>query len=272
MLSRGGRTRTFEKMKRCKKRREPGRLLPRIPNDVALDLIAAKLSWGDCRRLAAVSRAWNRAIQSRAVHDARVRRHSTEALLLLSYKPSKFCRAISIYSIRENRAYELPPPRDVDGRLSPASSCISLDGKLYILGGESLGVPSASMIEPGNEVYVLDLVGRTKWERCASMIEPRTNFGCGVIDGKIYVFGGFGHKRTVCGSEVYDPKKDTWSPIKAMPLLRFDHQVATVGGKLIVYGGKFFEWNGRGPWNKYDHSTESSGIHDNCSGRGSGKG
>lgn len=38
------------------------------------------------------------------------------------------------------------------------------------------------------------------------MLEARLSFGAGVIDGKIYVFGGISRGIPVSGSEVYDPK------------------------------------------------------------------
>lgn len=43
------------------------------------------------------------------------------------------------------------------------------------------------------------------------------------------------------GSEVFDPVANSWSPIKPMPSLRFEHRVAAVGDELFVYGGKVFD-------------------------------
>lgn len=42
---------------------------------------------------------------------------------------------------------------------------------------------------------MLDVAGqkelrRGQWKQCASMLARRMGFGCGALDGKIYVFGG----------------------------------------------------------------------------------
>ncbi|CAM6096766.1 unnamed protein product [Calypogeia fissa] len=73
------------------------------------------------------------------------------------------------------------------------------------------------------------------------MPEPKMNFGCATAaDGKIYVMGGMTGCKIVCGSEVYDPKEDTWSPMKPIPSLRTDQFVALVGEEFLVHGGHIY--------------------------------
>lgn len=62
-----------------------------------------------------------------------------------------------------------------------------------------------------NEAGVLDLAGQRQWKQCASMEEPRMLFGCGVMQGKIYVCRGLSSTsftaQPVFGSKVYDPQE-----------------------------------------------------------------
>lgn len=66
---------------------------------------------------------------------------------------------------------------------------------------------------------------------------PREELECGVLDGKIYVFGRERLDWVWSGSgpEVYDPKENTWSATKQPPSLRSDVQVEAMGDELVVH-------------------------------------
>jgi len=70
------------------------------------------------------------------------------------------------------------------------------------------------------------------------MPTPRAEVASAVVDGKIYIIGGFtknGQNSDLI--EVYDPASDTWSSIDPMPE-RLDHVMAAATyGKLYVIGG-----------------------------------
>ena len=70
------------------------------------------------------------------------------------------------------------------------------------------------------------------------MPTPRAEVASAVIDGRIFIVGGFtenGQNSDIV--EVYDPVTDTWSSIEPMPE-RLDHAMAAaVNGKLYVIGG-----------------------------------
>lgn len=209
-------------------------LLPGIPNELTLDHIASKLSWRAIHTLPSVSRAWQLAIQNRQVYNARVRFNSTTTLVAVDHSVGAQS-FIALYSMEERCFYFLPSIPHVDGGIPSLCQCVSLDGRLYVLGGRK---KQHSLLKLGSQnVYVMDLVGRRQWRQCASMHKPRENFTCGVSDGKIYVFGGCSLGETVSLSEVYDPKVDAWSPIKSMLSLRRSNHVAAVGEELCVYGG-----------------------------------
>ncbi|CAM6116351.1 unnamed protein product [Calypogeia fissa] len=217
-------------------------LFPGLPNHITLENIAPKLSWRVFHTLSSVSRSWKQAFESHQVHDARVSSHSTETLVVLQHRPSWDREATAeLFSTKDDSCYQLPPIPDVDiltGR--GRGHWISLGTKIYAVGAVRNALKKNSMVA-STEVYVLDFAGPREWKQCASMQEERNEFGCGVIDGKIYVFGGTLDGYPVSGSEVYDPNEDNWSPITPMTSWRFRHQVATIGKQLVVYGGMFYD-------------------------------
>ncbi|CAM6095294.1 unnamed protein product [Calypogeia fissa] len=206
-------------------------LIPRLPDEITLDKIAPKLSWIDFRSLALVSRAWLHAIRSHQVYEARVRAHSTETFVMIRFSPCLSRDAIALYSMRENIYYELAPVPQCGRGIPSISKFVSSKGKVFTVGGRCLC----------QQVQVLDLAGQRGWRQCASMLEPKLVFGFGSdADGKIYVMGGMCNAKLVCGSEVYDPKEDTWSRMKPMPSLRTHQFVSLVREELFVHGGRIY--------------------------------
>ncbi|KJF46610.1 kelch repeat protein [Bacillus altitudinis] len=78
----------------------------------------------------------------------------------------------------------------------------------------------------------------TGWTKRADLPEERINAGVGVVDGKIYVFGGASEKNTLNNQTfMYDPKKDAWEEKASMPRFRTGGTYATVGNKIYLIGG-----------------------------------
>ncbi|CAM6122965.1 unnamed protein product [Calypogeia fissa] len=209
----------------------PQDLIPGIPNDVTWSKIVPKLSWRALQILPSVSRAWCDAIRSRQVYNVRARDPSTEMLVLVNYAFSTdstfFCNGIAVYSMRDNTFIALPPIPDGSLGFSEGCQSVSLGGKIYVLGGQFRG---------SCNVYALDLNVPKQWRRCANMIDPRAGFGCSVMDGKIYAFGGSRcNEILVLESEVYDSKTDTWSSISPRPTrLRFCDRVENMGDEFLL--------------------------------------
>lgn len=207
-------------------------LLPGIPDDVALHVICPKLSWKESYGLSSVSRAWLDAIRSRKVYDARVRSHSTETFLIVNL--DRLSGGIALWSTRGNFLVKLPPIRHRSHHM------VSLDGRIYLVGmAKNVGRDFNNWDSfISDEVFVLDVAGRGQWRKCASMGEPRTQFRCALMHGKIYVCGGYKIEtiyRKFCGSEVYNPETDLWSPIKPMPERHFQ-KTPIVGQEMFVRG------------------------------------
>ncbi|KAH0847889.1 hypothetical protein HID58_091681 [Brassica napus] len=82
-----------------------------------------------------------------------------------------------------------------------------------------------------DEVWCYDFVKR-RWGPRAPMLVPRSMFACCVLEGKIFVAGGFTTcRKSISGAEVYDPESDVWSSI---PDLHRTHNSACSG--LVVKG------------------------------------
>lgn len=76
------------------------------------------------------------------------------------------------------------------------------------------------------------------WTKRADLPEERINAGVGVVDGKIYLFGGASEKNKLNNQTfMYDPKKDVWEEKTSMPRNRTGGTYATVGKKIYLIGG-----------------------------------
>ncbi|CAM6123521.1 unnamed protein product [Calypogeia fissa] len=197
--------------KRCPPLEAPcEQLLPGISNDITLNEIVPKVKAKMFSVLKKVSHGWYNAIRTRQVYDARVCAHSTETFIIFDHfkdyedkgVSEEYFKAISLYSVKEKVVHELPPIPNVAGGIPVSCQCVSLEGKIYVVGGRVVDLFGTGT----NKVYVMDMVEEICWKECASMKEPREEFGCGVLDGKIYVFGGCHGNEPVSGSEVYDRK------------------------------------------------------------------
>ena len=116
-----------------------------------------------------------------------------------------------------------------------------VEDKIYIIGGslfENRGGPFGL-----STVEVYDTQTNT-WQRAADMPTPRTNAKAAVVNGKIYVFGGYNSKDNFLQNwkmadhvEAYDPLTDTWTQKKEMPISRFYFGLGVVAEKVYLIGG-----------------------------------
>jgi N-acetylneuraminic acid mutarotase len=59
-----------------------------------------------------------------------------------------------------------------------------------------------------------------------------------IVDGKIYMIGGFPtHNSVTTANEMYDPATDTWTSMTSMPEGRCANAICTYDGKIYVFGG-----------------------------------
>jgi N-acetylneuraminic acid mutarotase len=105
-----------------------------------------------------------------------------------------------------------------------------VDGKIYVIGGSQASSPDSNHVRT---VEVYDPATDT-WSQNGDMPTPRGAGFSSVVDGKIYVFGGYGASQSV---DEYDPSTDTWTVKSGMPTARHAHCTSALDGKIYVIGG-----------------------------------
>jgi RNA polymerase sigma factor (sigma-70 family) len=106
-------------------------------------------------------------------------------------------------------------------------------GNGYGLGSE---IPSLQ-----NALFMSPQAG-DKWTRKADMPTARSYLSSSVVDGKIYVIGGYTDKDILSTVEEYDPVADKWTKKANMPTARCGLATSVVNGKIYAIGG--FSING----------------------------
>ncbi|CAM6120242.1 unnamed protein product [Calypogeia fissa] len=240
-------------------------LIPGIPNEITLSQISTKLPRVDIDNLASVSRSWCNAIRSRKVYDHRVRSQSTEGCVYCDNSREEHVQTIKIYARDTKHRLKLPPLtsehyareglapriRTVNGwehhtpRPDEITQQVALDGKLYVLWGLD------------GKVNVLDVAGHRLWKQCADMLKPRRTFGSGSIAGKIFVYGGGVAHVSNGGTELYNPKEDTWTKIRTIAPLRSSPLAGRLRREIF--------WHVTGCWPSspsHDHNTDGLEVYD----------
>ncbi|MBI3659855.1 hypothetical protein HY230_05215 [Candidatus Acetothermia bacterium] len=83
-------------------------------------------------------------------------------------------------------------------------------------------------------------IRKGKWTTKAALPTPRTEVqGTAVLNGKIYVAGGYNRLRgrMLRTVEVYDPATDSWDSVADLPSPRASAAAIACGKNLLVYGG-----------------------------------
>jgi N-acetylneuraminic acid mutarotase len=104
----------------------------------------------------------------------------------------------------------------------------AIGGKFYVAGGRS-GILAASALE------VYDPQTNT-WTILSSMPTGRSGIAAGVLNNKLYVFGGE-DPRLFSEVEVYDPATDTWQQVAPMRTPRHGIFAAVIGNVIYIPGG-----------------------------------
>merc|ERR1712194_452723 len=112
-----------------------------------------------------------------------------------------------------------------------------VDGKIYVLGGvrddpddedEQVTTDRTDAYDPAAD----------NWQQMAAMPTSRSWHAAAVLDGKIYVTGGYTSSGESSNAvEAYDPVADTWSTLASLSKPRVCHASAVVRDKLYVFGG-----------------------------------
>ena len=111
------------------------------------------------------------------------------------------------------------------------SATATFNGKIYVIGGD-IGTAET------DKVQIYDTTNDS-WTYGLEKPTAVSLAGAAVIDGKIYVSGGWRSSTGVTQNtlEVYDPVQNAWTSGPAMPGTRAGAGVAAVNGKLYVISG-----------------------------------
>jgi N-acetylneuraminic acid mutarotase len=129
---------------------------------------------------------------------------------------------------------------------------------LYVMGGGKAGGLPGNPV-PMGEVRAYN-VATNSWAWKRDMPAVRYEMNAGVINGKIYVPGGFTNQRRPTGSlYVYDPASDTWSRKRDMPVPGGAGVTGVIGGKLYVvtFNSLFNGPSGVANFFRYDPAKDS---------------
>jgi DNA-binding CsgD family transcriptional regulator/N-acetylneuraminic acid mutarotase len=121
---------------------------------------------------------------------------------------------------------QMPTPRE---RLAVAIH----EDKMYAIAGDTPGGVTGAV-----EIYD---PGDNTWKAGASKPTPVSNVAAAVVDGLIYVPGGYtSTEEVITATEVYNPANDTWDTRAPLPAPLCAYAIAAIDGKLFVFGG----WDG----------------------------
>jgi len=112
----------------------------------------------------------------------------------------------------------------------------TVNGKIYLFGGASgwdYAVNSPEEFCRTNEVYN---PATDTWTTKSSIPSQRWGSSSCVVNGKIYVIGGY-NNTSLSTVEEYDPATDTWTTKSPMPTPRWGLTTGTVNGKIYAIGG-----------------------------------
>ena len=146
--------------------------------------------------------------------------------------------AVSVSAQMQGRWVRLAPIPQANEEYDSAVA----NGKLYLMGGNPVGVGGKQGAPPGL-VFEYDPAA-DRWTKKNNMPQPAHHNALVGYNGKVYVFGG-GVQRQPGGPTQfpidnaweYDPAADSWRALAPMPGRRLAAAAVESGGKIYVMGG-----------------------------------
>ena len=115
-----------------------------------------------------------------------------------------------------------------------------VNGEIYAIGG--LG---SSPIQEQSDLYLSSVEvfnpKTNQWQEGTEMSAPKALHTASVIDGKIYVIGGYFTKdnefKKLSTIEIYDPTTDHWTQDQDLPMGKWGHKTEVIDGQVYIFGG-----------------------------------
>jgi N-acetylneuraminic acid mutarotase len=115
-------------------------------------------------------------------------------------------------------------------------SCVNRIRVLFAPAGFGLALSLAIQVWAQQPSLTL---AKGTWTMLPSMLAPQNEAAVAVIDGRIYVMGGFGpgSDAPITRVQVFDVARNQWSEGTPLPEPMHHHGAAVVGGKIYLVGG-----------------------------------
>ncbi len=110
-----------------------------------------------------------------------------------------------------------------------ALAMVAIDGKLFAIGGgNGSRLSSVERFDPKSG----------QWQFVSRMRKGRFWHGAAVLNGQIYVCGGFGSGGRLRDCECYEPERNRWETVAAMNRRRRSFNLVAMNGRLYAVGGR----------------------------------
>lgn len=136
--------------------------------------------------------------------------------------------------------------------------CETVNGKIYVLGGGTVSNTGGTVLSVVEEY---DPTTNT-WTAKANMPRARTGHASSVVNGQIYVMGGFNPASNLPGGlvdtvDVYNPATNTWATRSAdLPTLRDNLSASSLNGVIYVIGGQSSDGGALSTVEVYDPASD----------------
>ena len=128
-------------------------------------------------------------------------------------------------------AWRLKAP--LPARRARANGASVIAGKIYVSGGR-YRKDDADSVAKSLFVYT---PSTNTWEQKADMPAPSFGGVQAVIDGKLYVVGGFSGNTLLTRMDAYNPATNSWTRKASLPKARYSAAAAVANGILYLLGG-----------------------------------
>jgi N-acetylneuraminic acid mutarotase len=195
---------------------------------VFLDLCAGTF---DCPWSAGAPMPWPLTGHATAVHAGKI-------YLFGGRSPPGPCCSDAVYAY-DPVANEWTPKRQMPAASRGPAATHTIGDKIYVVIG------SNDLLQLENKLYAYDPV-TDQWSARAARPTYRAHFASAVVNGLLYVMGGYGRVDNGPGIfdgelkshvEIYDPATDRWSTGAPLPTALAHGQACVFSNQLYVFGG-----------------------------------
>ena len=127
--------------------------------------------------------------------------------------------------------------------INHARSCAAIsvvNGEIYAIGGRGW---SGIQSEPDPYLASVEVFNlkTNQWQEITEMPTPRTSHTASIVDGKVYVIGGYVQEdkeyKNLATIEIYEPATDRWTQAPDMLIGRSGHTTEVIDGQIYIFGG-----------------------------------